>query len=209
MKRHILALTALATATLATLPAHATVEGYILYNVPYRSLQTDDVCFMRLPLLASFGIPQAALAQATLTPTQVLQDFPTPHYINNNLAAPAKPMVHTYVSDAISATGVWEYSMKLDVRALATANGTTVAGRAATIKSAKLALLALARNMDDLSDGNYRLRVTFIGLPSQVGLSGSTLYASTRYPYTSTSSLLIAYERELIDVEGSCPDVFE
>lgn len=209
MKRHLLTLIALATTALVSLPAHATVEGYILYNVPYRSVQTDDICFMRLPLLASFGIPQAALAQASLTPTQVLQDFPTPHYFNNNLAAPTTPMVHTYVSDAITSTGVWEYSMKLDVRALAAANGTTATGRAATIRAAKLALLAIARNMDDLSDGNYRLRVTFIGLPSQTGLPGSTLNASTRYPYTSTSPLLIAYERELIDVEGSCPAAFE
>lgn len=209
MKRHVLALTALAAATLGSSPALATVEGYILYNVPYQSVQTDDVCFMRLPLLASFGIPQAALAQATLAPTQIRQDFPTPHYFNNNLAAPATPMVHTYVSDAITTTGVWEYTMKLDVRALAAANGTTASGRAATIKAAKVALLALARNMDDLSDGNYRLRVTFVGLPSQVGLTGTTLYASTRYPYTSTSSLLTSYERELIDVEGSCPDAFE
>lgn len=208
MKRTLLTLAALATTAFAA-PAQATVEGYILYNVPYKHVQTDAICFMRLPLLASFGIPQASLAQATLAPTQIRKDFPTATYFNNNLAAPAKLMVHTYVSDAVTATGVWEYSMKLDVRALATANGTTASGRASTIKSAKLALLALARNMDDLSNGNYRLSVAFIGLPSQTGLAGTALNATTRFPYTSTSALLIAYENELIDVDGSCPAAFE
>jgi hypothetical protein len=207
MKRYLIAFTALVTTAFAT-PTQATVDAYVLYNVPYRSVQTDDICFMRLPLLGSFGIPQASLAQASLLPTQIRRDYPV-GYFNNNLAAPAKLMVHTYVSDSYTGTGVWEYSMKLDVRALATFNGTSLTGRRATIQSAKLALLAIARNMDDLSDGNYRLTVQFIGLPSQTSLPGTTLYATTRYPYTASSPLLIAYERELIDVEGSCPDAFE
>lgn len=202
-------ITALATLCLTTLPAQATVEGYITYNVPYRHLQTDDICWMRLPLWSSFGIPAANVTQASLAPTQILKDFPTRQYVNVNLAAPAKAMVHTYVSDATTASGVLEYTMKLDVSALSTANGTTASGRAATIRSAKLALLAIARNLDDLSDGNYRLRVTFVGLPSQTGLVGTKLNATTAYPYTATSPLLIAYESELIDVGGSCPASLE
>lgn len=207
MKRYLIALTTLATTAFAT-PTQATVDSYVLYNVPYRSIQTDDICFMRLPLLGSFGIPQASLIQATLAPTQIRRDSPA-GFFNNNLAAPTKLMVHTYVSDNVTATGVWEYSMKLDVRALASQNGSNVAGRRATIQSAKLALLAIARNMDDLSDGNYRLTVQFVGLPSQTSLPGTVLNATTRYPYTSSSALLIAYERELIDVEGSCAGTFE
>ncbi|MCC6624463.1 MAG: hypothetical protein IT385_24655 [Deltaproteobacteria bacterium] len=205
MRRTIFALATLALGTLGTIPAHATVEGFIQYTVPYKSVQTDDICFMRLPMLAQFGIPQAAVTVASLTPTAILKNFPTPQFVNINLAAPTKRMVHTYVSDAITSTGVWEYTMKLDVSALSTANGTTLAGRTSTIKSAKLALLAIARNMDDLSDGNYRLRVTFTGLPSQTGVVGTKLYATTQYAYTATSPLLVAYENELIDVEGSCP----
>ncbi len=205
MKTTLIALCLASTATLAA-PAHATVEGYILYNVPYQSLQTDDICFMRLPLLASFGIPPANLAQASLQPTAILKDYPAYEYVNVNLAAPARLMVHTYVSDAITDNGVWEYAMKLDARALAAHNGYTVAGRQRTITAAKLALLAIARNMHDLSGGNYRLRVTFTGLPTQIGLSGTRLYTSTSYPYTSSSPLLAAYERELIDREGTCPD---
>lgn len=206
MKSKLIALMALASTMAVALPAQATVEGYILYNVPYQNLQTDDVCFMRLPLYASFGIPTASMANASLTPTQILKDFPTKSYVNINLAAPTKLMVPTYVSDAVTATGVWEYTMKLNVTALATANGTTVAGRSATIKAAKLALLAIARNMDDISDGNYRLKVTFVGLPAQNGVPGTKLNATTQFAYTSTSPLLIAYESELIDVEGSCPN---
>lgn len=208
MKRPVLVLTALA-ALAATAPAHATVEGYILYNVPYLSVQTDDVCFMRLPLLSSFGIPAAQVTLASLAPTAIRKDYPTPQFININLAAPAKAMVHTYLSDAITASGVWEYSMKLDVSALSAHNGLTTSGRASTVKAAKLALLTIARNLDDLSNGSYRLRVTFTGLPSQSGLAGTKLNATTVYPYTATSALLIAYETELIDREGSCPDVFE
>lgn len=207
MKRHLLAFFALASTAFAT-PTQATVEAYVLYNVPYRSIQTDDICFMRLPLLGSFGIPQASLAQASLLPTNIRRDYPA-GFFNNNLAAPSKLMVHTYVSDNITSTGVWEYSMKLDVRALSAANGSSVAGRKATIQTAKLALLAIARNMDDLSNGNYRLTVQFIGLPSQTSLPGTVLNATTRYPYTSTSPLLIAYDRELIDVEGTCSENFE
>jgi hypothetical protein len=184
--------------------AEATVEGYAMYNVPYQHRQTSDICFMRLPVLASFGIPQAVLAQASLAPTQVLKDYPSRSYVNINLASPARPMVHTYLSDGVTVSGVWEYSMKLDVTALAAYNGTTVAGRQATIRSAKLALLAMARNMEDLSHGNYRLRVTFVGLPSQTGLTGTKLYASTLYAYTVESPLIQAYENELLNRGGSC-----
>ena len=206
---NLIVLSALVSTMAVAVPARATVDGYILYNVPYKSLQTDDVCFMRLPLYTSFGIPTASMAQASLTPTAILKDFPTPSYVNVNLAAPTKLMVHTYVSDAVTTANVWEYTMKLNVSALSTANGSTTAGRTATIKAAKLALLAISRNMDDISGGNYRLKVTFVGLPSQNGVVGTKLNASTVYPYTSTSPLLIAYDRELIDVEGSCPASFE
>ena len=67
----LLASIAFITALAAGAPAGATVEGYILYNVPFQSVQTDDVCFMRLPLLTSFGIPAAQMAQASLTATAV------------------------------------------------------------------------------------------------------------------------------------------
>lgn len=204
MKRTALKLVTLAIAAVLPMSAQATVEGFILYNVPYKSVQTDDICWMRLPMLAQFGIPQAAIIQASLAPTSILKDFPTRRYININLASPTRPLVHTYILDNITATNVWEYTMKLDVTALAAANGFALGGRVATLRTAKLALLAIARNMDDLSDGNFRLRVTFTGLPSQVGVAGTRLNATTGFPYTSTSALLIAYDRELIDVEGGC-----
>ena len=207
MKRLFIALTALASSLVAS-TTQATVDGYVLYNVPYRSVQTDDICFMRLPLLGSFGIPQASLTKASLSPTQVRRDS-SAGFFNNNLAAPAKLLVHTYVSDNVTANGVWEYSMKLDVRALSAANGNNVAGRLATIRTAKLALLTIARNLDDISDGNFRLFVTFTNLPSQVSLPGTVLNATTRYAYSASSPLLIAYERELINVEGTCSSAFE
>ncbi len=55
-----------------------------------------------------------------------------------------------------------------------------------------------------MTGGRYRLRVTFVGLPPQTGLPGARLHAATAYPYTASSSLLSAYEAELIDVGGTC-----
>jgi len=149
------------------------------HRPPTQHLQTDDVCFMRLPLYTSFGIPTASMANASLTPTAILKDFPTKTYVNINLAAPVKLTVPTSVSHAVPTSNVWEYTMKLDVSALTAANGTSTAGRTATIKAAQLALPAISRNMDDISDGNYRLKVTFTGLPSPYGLPGPQLTAST------------------------------
>jgi hypothetical protein len=206
MKTKLVALSAVLF-SLVAVPAQATVDAIIQYNIPYRSIQTDDICFMRLPLYTSIGIPAAVLTEASLTPTQILKDFPRRQYVNLNLAAPARAMVHTYVSDSVTPAGVWEYTMKLDVTALSTYNGTSLTGRTNTYRSAKLALLAIARNLDDVSNGSYRLKVTFVGLPSATSVPGTKLNATTAYPYTSASPLLIAYERELIDVEGSCPEL--
>jgi hypothetical protein len=192
------------TAALAT-PVSATVEAFLEYNVPYAQPQTGDICLRRLPVLASLGVPGAAVAQASLKPTRVYKDFPAPSYVNINLAATTPPMVHTYVSDSINEAGEWRYSMKLDVSALAAANGGTLDGRARTIRAAKLALLAIAKDLEDLSAGNYYLRATFVGLPSQSGLAGTPLHATTVYAYSVASPLLGQYEAELLDQHGSCP----
>jgi hypothetical protein len=199
------ALVALATLTLGARPANATVDAVLRYTVPYQHLSTDDVCLMRLPVLARFGIPAAALTEASLTATRVLQQFPSRHYANVNLAAPGKKLVHTYVSDRITTNGVWEYAMKLDVTRLATAGGTSIAGRTRTIRTAKLALIAIAKNLEDASQGSYQLTLTFTGLPSQAGLPGTELHATTLDAYSVDHPLLNAYISELIDVEGSCP----
>ena len=186
----------LVATTLAALPAtsHATVDGMIDYTVIYQQLQTNDRCVMRMPMLATLGVPPASAMKAIFSPTRVF----------NDMVATSTPMVATYVRDGYTGTTI-SYSMTVDVTALARANGTTTAGRQRTLTSAKLGLLAMAYTLDDMSQGDFRLTVRFVGLPSQTGLSGTRLYATTTYPYSSSSPLIQAYGHELINVEGTCP----
>jgi hypothetical protein len=190
----------------AAAPARATVDALLDYQVPYQHLQTDDVCFLHQTMWAEIGIPPASLMRAVFAPNQIFNEtgLPTP-YVNINLAATHPAMVASYVSDSY-AGNVLTYEMSLDVTKLEAANGSTVAGRSATVKSAKLALLAVARSVAGLAGaGSWKLRVTFVGLPSQTGLTGTKLYATTQYAYGPGSPLLTAYEQELINVGGSCP----
>jgi hypothetical protein len=187
-------------------PAGATVDALLDYQVPYQHLQTDDVCFLHQTMWAEIGIPPASLMRAVLAPNQIFNEtgLPTP-YVNINLAATQPAMAAAYVSDSF-AGNILTYEMSLDVTKLAAANGSTVAGRSATVKSAKLALLALSRSLAGLAGAaGWRLRVTFVGLPSQTGVSGTKLYATTQYAYGPGSPLLAAYEQELVNVGGSCP----
>ncbi len=186
-------------------PAQATVDGFIDYYVPYFHPQTEDICLMKQTMFTAFGVPETSQMHGTLAPTRTFSDQPSSRYININLAGTSPAMVGTYVSDTVTSTGVFEFAMRLDVTALATANGTGREGRAATIKASKLFLISMAQNMAALSDGKYRLRLQFVGLPSQVDLPGTALYANTSYPYSAGSPLLAAYRGELINVQDTCP----
>ena len=199
--------TALLAAALLAVPAasRATIDALLDYTIIYQQLQTSDRCAMRMPMLASIGIPPASAMKAVFAPTKVFNDrLTSTTYSNINLAATSPAMVASYVSDGYSGSTLI-YSMTVDVTALSVANGTTVTGRQKTVTAAKLALLAMAYTLDDMSEGNYRLTVRFVGLPSQWGLSGTKLYATTTYPYTSSSPLLSAYGDELINRDGTCP----
>src|SRR5688500_346097 len=108
-----------ALALLSLLPrvARATVESFLPYYVPYYHPQTGDLCLMVQRLLTEVGIPPASQMRASAAPTQTFTDVPKPHYVNINVAATRPEMVTTYVSDAVTPAGVWEYAMKLDVSA--------------------------------------------------------------------------------------------
>jgi hypothetical protein len=201
MKR-LVAIALLAVLVAVVGPAHATVDGYLTITTPYSHLETGDVCFMKSKMWAVFGIPAASAMQGILKPVYVYKQN-TDSFVNVNLAATTPAMVGTYNWDGM-VNGVYEYRMTLNVTALRTAKGTTVTGRTATIHAAKLALLSMARSLSDITDGRYRLRVTFVGLPSQSGLAGTYLYSSTTSPYTGGSPLLAAYEAELVNQNGSC-----
>jgi hypothetical protein len=198
---------ALLATALTVVPAtsHATVDGMLDYTVIYEEIQTGDRCLMRLPMLASLGIPPASAMKAVFAPTKVFNDrISSATYSNINLVATSPAMTATYLRDDFSGRTL-TYAMTVNVSALAAANGSSTAGRQRTVTAAKLALLAMAYTLDDLSRGSYRLTVQFVGLPAQNGLAGTKLYATTTYPYTSGSTLLSAYGAELINVGGTCP----
>lgn len=192
---------------LVAAPAFATVDVLLDVNVPYQQLQTDDVCFARTPMWAQVGIPVGSAIEGSLKPWMVYrQTFSgTSGHVNLNLLAEGKPIGFTFVSDAYVGT-TYEVSVVLDVTALSAANGTTVAGRTKTLRAAKLALLAVVRDLDDLTVGLWRVKVKFVGLPSQTSLPGTKLYATTSSPYSAASALLAAYTKELVNREGSCPE---
>lgn len=210
MKSFVSAVSSAAVAVLLSLApstSHATVDSFLAYDVPYQHLQTDDVCFMPQVMWAEIGIPQGSMMRGAFAPTQTFAEAPSPRYVNINLLATVPAMVPTYGSDSIDRYGRYLYTMTLDVTALSAANGATLAGRTQTIRQAKLALVTMAHNMEQLSGGatRYQLWVRFVGLPSQSGLLGKRLYASTTYPYNGYSLLLQGYQAELINVEGTCP----
>lgn len=199
-------LLALACATQAL----ATVDAVIPYTIVSKEIQTDDVCLTKMPMIAELGIPAASMAQATFAPALVTVQSSGRgiEHDNVNLLATTPAIGVNYLD------GAWDESnqtitekFELDFTALARANGTSRDGRAETIRLAKLAILALSRNMEETLGGmftKYKLEVNIKGLPSQEGLEGAPVHASTRYPYTAGSPVLKSYEKELINLEGNC-----
>ena len=200
--RSLLVVCALLVPLFAAPAAQATVDAYLPLIVPYKEMQTNDICFMKTKMWAQLGVPGISAMRGLLRSVLVYREG-TDSFANINLLVTSPAMVPSYVSDGYVGN-VYEYRMKLDVTALRNANGTTVAGRTATVRAAKLALLSMAKTLSEMTGGRYRLWVTFIGLPSQSGLPGTYLYPSTTYAYTNGSALLAAYEAELINLEGSC-----
>jgi hypothetical protein len=194
----------LAVAVLAFAPV--TVDAWLDVSVPMKHLQGDDVCLRKHTMIASFGIPVANVMEDLVTP-QLAWTQATGEYTDLNAvtAGAGADLVARYIADGIDeATGVWSYSMELDVRALAAHNGDSLLGRADTVVRTKLFLVALAENMSALSGGKFKLRVKLTGLPSQTDLPGTRLYATTTYPYSAGSPLLAAYRAEMIDASGMC-----
>jgi len=192
-------------------PAAATVDGILYANIAYEDPQDiQQYCYARVPVFGEIGIPPAIMAGASLSPSYAYlsvsaagfpgkKEIDGKSYLDLNAVSQGALIEHTYVNDAISSSGVLEYEAELDLTALATFNGSDVQGRQQTSTQAKLALLVLAKNLKDSSpSGNYRLRITFKGLPSQSGLTGEKVYASSSWAYTGASPVLAAYEKELI-----------
>jgi uncharacterized protein (TIGR03382 family) len=195
--------------------AHATVDGIFSANIIYQDPEEEGYCYAKVPVYGEVGIPPAILAEASLSPSYALLSVSWPEgwterkvidgrsYIDVNAIARGAGIKHNYIFDYVTTSGsngdVLEYEAELDVTDLAAENGTDIDGRRKTITQAKLALLALAKNLKELSpSGLYRLDVSFKGLPDQSGLGGEPVYASSVWPYTGASPVLAAYENELI-----------
>ena len=187
-------------------PAHATVDAWFAVATPVQAMQTEGVCFRDHTMHAAFGIPMMSVAKALTMPALVYVDD-APAYEDMNAITTGLdtfPIV-TYLNDSFQeATGVWSFDIKVNLGAVARANGTSVAGRTDTIRRGKLLLLALVQNFHRVANGKYRLRVVFEGLPTQTGLPGTPLYATTQSPYSSTSRYLSAYRSELAVGAAGC-----
>jgi hypothetical protein len=197
--------------------AEATVDALLETNIVYRHPQVEKYCYLQVPVSAELGIPAVALIQGSLAPSFAPR-FASPRppewelpnivtvggqeYESINALAHGAALAFTYAQDSFANSGTLELRGELDVSAVAAENGTSVAGRQATIDKAKLALLVIAKDLKDsnaYAGGKYRLYLSFKGLPSQEGLQGSRVYEKTSAPYSGGSPVLLGYEKELID----------
>jgi len=205
---------ALTTCLAAATGAHATVDGVFSANIIYQDPEEEGYCYAKVPVYGEVGIPSAILAEASLSPSYALLSVSMPEswterkvidgrsYIDVNAISRGAGIKHNYIFDNITSGpngDVLEYEAELDVTDLAAENGTDIDGRRKTITQAKLALLALAKNLKESSpSGLYRLDLSFKGLPDQSGLGSQPVYASSIWPYTGASPVVAAYENELI-----------
>jgi hypothetical protein len=196
----------LLSSVVVAMPARATVEAWLDVTVPMRHPQGSDVCLRPHAMIGSFGVPMVSVMESLITPQLMWNQSTGEHEdVNQITKNAAAPIVARYVIDGFNeTTRVWSYSMDLDVRALAAARGSSLAGRADTIRRAKLFLVAAADTMGRLSNNRFQLRVRFIGLPDQTGVAGTRLYATTTSAYSAASTLLQRYRAELINVESMC-----
>lgn len=189
-----------------SMPSFATVDALIDYTIIHRQLQTDDVCYKTLPMWAEIGIPAASQMQGTLAPAWIFKQNSLGNtYVDINEISRTSGLKAEYVNDSFDAqTGVYTYSMRLDLSQHPAISDSSGKARQAIVDQAKFMLLAMNKNLGLYYPGKYKLWLTVSGLPSQTGLSGTPLPATTQYPYTAQSPLKAAFEKELINVGGSC-----
>jgi non-ribosomal peptide synthetase component E (peptide arylation enzyme) len=201
MKKIVLAvLSAISFST----PALATVDGMYQQTIVMSGIQSGDLCYAKMPVVAEFGIPEFVIGRAAVSPMMALylsSGHPA-QQLNMNVAATTPAMEPAFEDVFPYDPNVSTLKMTLDVSALAAANGNSVEGRTSTLQSAKAALLSVAKTLSESrSNGLFRLNMIFKGLPTQNDLSGTALPATTRYPYTGGSPVLKAIESELIKKE--------
>src|SRR5688500_7599396 len=161
--RFIASLSIVVVSLVFSLPSRASIDAWLDLSMPMQHPQGDDACLRKHTMIASFGVPMASVMEGLITPHLAWNQAAGEHVdLNEITRGAAANLVARYVSDGFNeVTGVWSYSMELDVTALAQANGTTLAGRSDTVRRAKLFLVAAAENMARFSANRFQLRVRF------------------------------------------------
>lgn len=180
--------------------ALATVDALFTQNVIAQGIQSRQLCFVKVPMIGEFGIPEATMARMVFEPiyiAKISSSRPT-QSVNINEITKQGRMTYSFDFNQPVEAGLTQLSMTVNLTALTSANGLSVDGRTMTIKTAKLVLLSLNKNLNELSRGKYKLKLNFIGLPDQTAIAGERVYAQTRYAYSASSPLIAAYTSELI-----------
>jgi len=182
----------------------ATVDSFIGYTVPYQEIQSDGICMKDMTMKAEIGIPASSRITAVFSPALIFsQNIGQENsYININILGEG---IEAEMTDEEYTGTKVVYTFELDFAELTAKNGESEAGRIATIKAAKLAVISIIEN---LNRDNILLPeqafITMKNLPSQWKLEGSRVYPTTMYPYSKFSSFYTTYKNELINLDGTC-----
>lgn len=190
----------------SSLHAHATSSGYADFYIPYKQIQSDYTCLNRQTMEAVFGIPLASIVQGVFAETRTYQQSMVGpgRYVNINLLANEATTIAPQLNfDRYHDNGVYDYSFTLDLVALNTVNGGSVAGRQKTMDIAKLSVISILKTAElTHKPGKFRVWIKFDNLPSMAGVSGAAVNAGgadwPAWPYTSASSLYRTYLSEMI-----------
>ena len=194
----ILTLSLLGTALPAT--GHATATSLMDTFIITQHPQTGDYCFATVPLLTS-GLPYQSVTLGSFR-DGLAYDTDLATYVNVNKVVTSPPMVASSTRFDDSSPTV-ELDVTVDLTALTSAHQTAGIPASATRDRAKLGLLAMARNLGAVTNQDYALAVTFIGLPTAPLAAGERPLADT-WTYSRTSPRLRGYFAEVMNQTGSC-----
>lgn len=182
--------------------SYAVTSEFSGYFIPYERIQSGYTCLHKALMIGDFGIPLDSKLRGIFSKKMTLRES-TNSYINTNLLVDGTTTIGHTLNFERLAGAITEYSFKLDLAAFNTLNGNTVSGRQKTINTAKLAIISIVKTIEQTyGAGAFRIWVQFDNLPSQVGLTGLSVFTALpdwpSWPYTSTSPLYNTYKAELI-----------
>ncbi len=185
--------------------AQATVESLTNYHVVVERLQSEDLCLLKVPAYAEYGIPGVPEAELSAEPLMIPRRASAgPVTSQANAIATFGGAKVLFVDVTYDDDNIPTYTFTVDMLAAQTQNGNSLVGRTKTLKAAKLTLLALNENFVSVFPNSYRFFAEFVNLPNQDDLAGTPLNATTMWPYTNSSEFITAYKAELLNLNGSC-----